>query len=345
MRAHSSRDSPSHQLPEPSDIAAAAVRLRPHLAPTPLEAIPTLNGSGSRPRRDGTRFLRPRRDGTRYLKLEQTLPTHSFKIRGALNALLAEEDSARESGVVSASSGNHAQALARAAAQLGIRARIHMPANTPQRKQRGVARFGAEAITTARDFDEAEAQARDDARRSGARYLSAYNDRLVIAGAGTIGRELLAQCPQLARVVIPTGGGGLLGGIALAIKSACPRITVVGVNARAAPAMHNALSGQQLPHAPETLADALAGDIEAASLTLPLARRYVDEILLVSEAEIAAALRFSLFELGWLAEGGAVVGLAACLSGAIPDDEQPTAIIISGSNIDRDRLRATLQDD
>lgn len=203
-------------------------------------------------------------------------------------------------------------------------------------------RLGADVIAQAVDFDEAERDAHADCEMNDDLYISAYNDPGVISGAGTAGLEMLAQLPELARVVVPTSGGGLLGGIALAIKSERPEIEVIGVNALSCPAMYNELNGADLPHADYTLADALVGSIEDGSLTLPLARRYVDDILLVTEEEIAAAIRWLCFEGGWLAEGGAVVGLAACLSGAIPDDGRPTAIVISGGNIDSDQLRAIL---
>lgn len=313
------------ELPTLADIQAAEARLRPLLPASPLEAAPAL-GAG----------------GERYLKLETALPTRSFKIRGALNALLLAEDTAREHGVVSASSGNHAQALAYAAARIGASARIYMAASASARKQDRVRRLGAEVIAEAADFDEAERRARADSATSGALFVSAYNDFDVISGAGTAGLEMLAQRPELARVVIPTSGGGLLGGIALAVKSARPEIEVIAVNARACPAMYNELKSADLAHAEETLADALVGSIEDGSYTLPLARRNVDDILLVSEEEIAAAIRWLCFEQGQVAEGGAVVGLAACLSGQIPDDGRPTAIVISGANIDGEVLREIL---
>ena len=311
------------KLPTLADVHAAEERLRPLLPFSPLDAAPAL-GAG------------------RYLKLEPALPTHSFKIRGALNATFTQESVARSRGIVSASSGNHAQAIAYAAAQLGVSARLHMASYTTQRKQQAVERLGAEVIAQAVDFDAAERDAHADSVTSGALYISAYNDFGVIAGAGTIGRELLTQLPELARVVVPTSGGGLLGGIALAIKSERPDVEVIGVNALSCPAMYNELKGTDLPHVEGTLADALVGSIENGSFTLPLARRYVDEILLVTEEEIAAAIRWLCFEQGWLAEGGAVVGLAACLNGAIADDGRPTAIVISGNNIDGTQLREIL---
>lgn len=311
------------RLPAAADIAEAEARLRPLLPHSPLEPAPALGKA-------------------RYLKLEQALPTHSFKIRGALYALLRQQTTAKARGVVSASSGNHSRALAYAAGRIGAPARLHMAASTTRRKQRATRQLGAEVIASAADFDEAERQARQDSQTSGALYVSAYNDFGVICGAGTAGLELLAQLPGLARAIVPTSGGGLLGGIALALKSARPQIEVIGVNARSCPAMYNELNGAALPHISPTLADALVGSIEDGAYTLPLARRYVDDLLLVSEEDIAAAIRWLCLEQGWLAEGGAAVGVAACLSGQIPDDGKPTAIVISGGNIDGEQLRDIL---
>ena len=321
--------------PTLADVQDAAARLRPLLHPSPLEAARAADPQIGTSRPQDAATL----GSERYLKLESALPTHSFKIRGALNAMMLQEETAKARGVVSASSGNHAQALAYAAGRIGAAVRLYMAAYTTAGKQEAVRRLGAAVSADAADFDAAELQARADSETSGALYISAYNDFGVISGAGTAGLEMLEQLPELARVVVPTSGGGLLGGIALAVKSLRPEIEVIGVNARSCPAMHNELKGTDLPHIDGTLADALVGSIEDGSYTLPLARRYVDDILLVSEAEIAAAIRWLCFEGGWLAEGGAVVGLAACLSGQIPDDGVPTAIVISGGNIDSQQLR------
>lgn len=304
------------------DIFRARQRLRPYLTSTPLEAAPEL----------GQGFL---------LKLEQVNPTHSFKVRGALNAILSLDDKARERGIVTASSGNHAQALAYAAHLFGLHARIVMPRHTPLRKVNGTRRFGAEVILHGDFYDDAEWHARQLELEEGRTFISPYNDARVIAGAGTCGLELLEQAPDLARAIVPVGGGGLIAGIATALHTLNPAIEVIGVNSLAAPAMYNAFYGTRYPQIADTLAEALSGEIEG-TLTIELCRQHVSRIVLVDEAEIAAAMRWLLHEQGWLAEGGAAVGVAAVLGGKIPRDNRPTAIVLTGSNLDPETLEGVL---
>lgn len=308
-------------LPTASDIARARERLRPYLSVTPVEEA------------FGSPGL--------WLKLENANQTHSFKCRGALNAMLALDDAARARGVVAASSGNHAQGVALAARLLGVQALIVMPEGASRRKVAGVRRLGAEPVLFGETYDEAEEEAHRLCRERGATWLSPYNDPDVIAGGGTVGLEILEQVPQVGRIVAPVGGGGLISGIALAAKSVRPDIEIVGVNALASPDMYNEF--YQLEHAldHETLADALPGAIEAGSITRDLVQHWVDRIVLVSEDDIRRAMQFMVFEQGWIAEGGGVVGLAAVENGGIELD-RPTVIVISGGNVDADTLRDVL---
>ena len=304
-----------------ADIVRAQHRLRPHLQPTALEPAPDLGGNV-------------------WLKLENSNRTHSFKVRGALNAILSLSDDERKQGIVAASSGNHAAALAYAAQLTGASAQILMPRTTPQKKVKNVGRYGAEAVLFGDNYDEAEAEALRRAAEGGT-WVSPYNDARVIAGAGTIGLEILEQLPQVERVVVPVSGGGLIAGIAAAVKQLDPAIEVVGVNAKSAPAMYNAFYEAAHPQVWDTLADALSGDIEAGSITLPISQRYVDRIVLVSEAEIAAAMRFMLAA-GWVVEGGGAVAVAALLHGVVPADGPATALVVSGGNVDLAVLRRVL---
>ncbi len=305
------------------DILAAHQRLRPFLPMTPLE--PTAD-------------LAPQT----WLKLEIVNPTHSFKIRGALNAILSLNAAEKQHGIIAASSGNHAQGVAYAAYQHNLPARIYMPQHTPQRKIQGVKRFGAEAILFGAVYDDAEAEAKRVAQHNNLPFISPYNDARVIAGAGTIGLEILTQLPTTARVIVPVSGGGLISGIASAIKATHPDITIIGVNALSAPAMYNRFYNAQHPEQPETLAEALSGDIEAGAITIPIVKSLVDEIVLVSEAHIAAAMRWMLETQGWLVEGGGAVGVAAVLHGIIPVDDRPTVIVVSGSNVDLTTIQRVL---
>lgn len=304
------------------DIVRAQHRLRPLLQATALEAAPELGDNV-------------------WLKLENCNQTHSFKIRGALNAILSLSADERGRGIIAASSGNHAAAVAYAAQLTGASAQIVMPRTTPQKKVKNVQRYGAEAVLFGDNYDLAEAEA---LRRvaQGRTWVSPYNDASVIAGAGTIGLEILEQLPQVERVVVPVSGGGLIAGIAAAVKQINPAIEVIGVNAQSAPAMYSAFYEAARPQVWDTLADALSGDIEAGSITLPISQRYVDKIVLVSEAEIAAAMRFMLEVAGWVVEGGGAVAVAALLHEVVPADGRATALVVSGGNVDLAVLRGVL---
>lgn len=299
-----------------ADIQRAHERLQAHLTPTPLVPAPALGAHA-------------------WLKLENQNLTGAFKIRGALNAVLSLSDGARAQGVVAASSGNHAGALAYACHLAGVTLKLVVPSHTPQAKLNNIRRWGADVDTTSANYDEAEARARRIEADEGRAFISPYNDAWVIAGAGTIGLEIVAQLPDVGRVVVCVGGGGLVSGVGTAIKALRPSCEVVGVCAESAPAMYNHMHNARLPENWETLAEALSGDIEAGSLTLAIAPRVVDRLLLASEAHIAQAMRFLQEACGQIAEGGGSVGVAACLAGALLLDSTPTAIIVSGGNVDR----------
>lgn len=305
------------------DLLRARHRLAQYLRPTPLEAAPGL-GQGV------------------WLKLECVNQTRSFKVRGALNALLSLDDAERQRGIVTASSGNHAQGIAYAAHVLGLRARILMPQHTPRRKVDGVLRYGGEAILFGATYDEAEAEARRQECSEGYTFISPYNDVRVIAGGGTVGLEILDELTSVERVIVPAGGGGLISGIGLALKSANPQIEVIGAGSVATPAVYNAVHGTAYPQQWDTLAEALSGEIEVGSITIPLARQVVDRVVQVEEDSIAEAMRWLLFRQGWVVEGGAAVGVAALLCGAVERDERPTAVVATGGNVDEETLRRVL---
>jgi threonine dehydratase len=312
--------------PEPltlADIALARYRLAPYLTPTPVEAAPGLGECV-------------------WLKLENVNQTHSFKIRGALNAMLALDDAARARGIIAASSGNHAQGIACAARLLGVQARIVMSVHTVRRKIDGVRRWGGEPILYGEGYTEAEHEARRQQHADGLTYISPYNDAQVIAGQGTIGLEILDALPDVERVIVPVGGGGLISGIALAIKSLKPSVEVIGVNPLLAPTMYNIYHDSDLPDLAYSIADALPGDIEADSITLPLTKRYVDDMKLTSEDEIKHAMRWLVETQGWLVEGGGAVGAALLLAGHLPDDGKRTCVVISGGNVDAALIKQLL---
>ena len=305
-----------------ADIQRAQDRIGPYLTPSMLEIAPEL-GAGV------------------YLKLENTNPTHSFKIRGALNAALALDEETRNRGVVTASSGNHAQALAYAAHVTQTEATILVPEHTPQRKMDGVRRYGIEPTPFGATYDETEAEALRRGQ-AGLTFISAYNHPDIIAGAGTVGLEILSQATAVDRVIVPVSGGGLISGVALALKASNPNIEVIGVNAVSAPSMYNHYYGAEHIEVWDTLAEALSGAIEAGSLTLDIVTAHVDQIVMVSEAQIARAMRWMIDAQGWIVEGGGAVGAAALLDGVIAPTEGLTVVVVSGGNVGGDTIRRIL---
>jgi threonine dehydratase len=270
-----------------------------------------------------------------YLKLENLQMTGSFKERGALNriAMLSPEQSAR--GVIAASAGNHAQGVAYHATKRGIRALIVMPLTTPLVKVTATRDFGAEVLLHGANYDEACAEAVRLCDEQHFTFIHPFDDPAVMAGQGVIGLELLEQVPQLEAVVVPIGGGGLIGGVACAIKESRPNIRVVGVQTARLPSMQAAIQA----HHPvtvdpaTTIADGIAVR-RAGDLTFPLVERYVDEIVTVEEDEIASAILMLLEREKTLAEGAAAAALAALLEHRTSLHGAHTAVLVGGGNID-----------
>ncbi len=271
-----------------------------------------------------------------YLKLENLQMTGSFKERGALNriALLTAEQAAR--GVVAASAGNHAQGVAYHATKRGIRSLIVMPLATPLVKVTATRGFGAEVVLYGANYDEAYVEAMRLCDEAGMTFIHPFDDVAVMAGQGTIGLEMLEQIPGLEAVVVPVGGGGLIGGIACAVKESQPRVWVVGVQTSRLASMVAACEAQH-PVTLEpatTIADGIAVR-RAGDITLPVVERYVDEIVTVDEDEIASAILMLLEREKTLAEGAGAAALAAVLQGktAIPAGTK-TGVLVGGGNID-----------
>jgi threonine dehydratase len=276
-----------------------------------------------------------------FLKLENLQMTGSFKERGALNkiAMLTPEQAAR--GVIAASAGNHAQGVAYHATRRGIRAVIVMPLTTPLVKVTATRGFGAEVVLHGGNYDEACIEATRLCEEQGMTFIHPFDDPLVIAGQGTIGLELLEQVEDLQAVVVPIGGGGLIGGIACAVKEACarkggPSVRVVGVQTSRLPSMLEAVEA----HHPVTLepATTIADGIavrRAGDLTFPVVDKYVDEIVTVDEDEIASAILTLLEREKTLAEGAGATALAALLQRRTSLAEGTrTAVLVCGGNID-----------
>lgn len=270
-----------------------------------------------------------------YLKLENLQMTGAFKERGALNriAMLTPEQAAH--GVIAASAGNHAQGVAYHATKRGIRSIIVMPLATPLVKVTATRNFGAHIVLHGANYDEANEEAKRICTEEGMTFIHPFDDPAVMAGQGTIGLELLEQVPELQAVVVPIGGGGLIGGIACAIKESRPDIRVIGVQTSRLPSMAEAVR----QHHPVTLdsATTIADGIavrRAGEVTFPVIQKYVDEIVTVDEDEIASAILVLLEREKTLAEGAGATALAALIQKKTTLKEQHTAVIVSAGNID-----------
>jgi threonine dehydratase len=270
------------------------------------------------------------------LKLENLQFTGSFKERGACNRLESMPAEERARGVITASAGNHAQAVARHGARLGVSVTVVMPEATPLVKVTATRRFGAHVILSGANYDEAATLAASIGAERGLVYLHPFEDPWVIAGQGTVGLEILADAPELDAIIVPVGGGGLIAGIACAVKETNPRVRVLGVESRRFPSMKFALESIPPPSLPggKTIADGIAVR-RVGELTRELTKRYVDEIALVDEAEIAQAVLLLLEREKTVVEGAGAVGVAALLHHRFAGlDGKRVAVVLSGGNID-----------
>lgn len=302
------------------DIEAAQARIRDSIYLSPCVRSQTLSALAG---------------NSIYLKLDNLQMTGAFKERGALNRLLLlnAEEGAR--GVAAASAGNHAQAVAYHAARLGIRSTIVMPLNTPLVKVSQTKNFGARVILHGANYDEAFEEARRICDAESLVFVHAFDDEAVIAGQGTIGLEMLQQNPMLDAIVTPIGGGGLIGGLACAVKETNPRIRVIGVQTASLPSMKRAVeAGERVTLPPgKTIADGIAVR-RAGELTLPLVEKYVDEIVIVDEEEIAEAILLLLEREKTVAEGAGAAALAAMLHHRPQMKDRRVGVVIGGGNID-----------
>lgn len=277
-----------------------------------------------------------------FFKLENLQRTGAFKIRGATNCMAMLSAQERERGVIAASAGNHAQGVAAAAASMKVRAAIVMPEVTPWLKVHRTRALGAEVIISGRDFDEAYAAALTMAKERDLVFIHPFADERVIAGQGTIGLEILQQVPQVESLVVPVGGGGLIGGISLAVKQTRPDVRIFGVQTELAPAMQRFFK-TGAPYAVETqptIAEGIAVACPAES-TCSLVHQYVDDIVTVSEQDIAAAMLRLLEDYKLVVEGAGATGFAA-LPQLAPHLGKNTVLVISGGNADVTTLGAVI---
>lgn len=302
------------------DSFAARARITGSVRQTPVVASPVLSEATG---------------GDIRLKLEHTQITGSFKLRGATNAVLSMSEAERARGVVGVSTGNHGRGLAYAASQAGVRCIIAMSELVPQNKVDGIKAHGAEVRIIGRSQDDAQVEV-DKLVADGMVMLPPFDHRDIIAGQSTLALEMLEQAPDLDTVLVPLSGGGLISGVGMVMKAANPAIRVVGISMERGAAMYECLRAGKPIIVPElpTLADSLGGGIGMDNqYTFAMTRDLVDELVLVSETEIAQAIRHAYWQERQIIEGSGSVGIAALLAGKI-DKPRRCMVLISGQNID-----------
>ena len=305
--------------PTYDDVAAARDRIESIALVTPVSPSPSLSHASGR---------------TVWIKAENLQRTGSFKVRGAANALSRLDADQRASGVVAASAGNHAQGVALAAREVGVKATVFMPAAAAIPKIAATRGYDAEVVLTGADLGEAVDAALAHAEETGARFIHPYDDPDIIAGQGTLGLELIEQLPRIATVVLPIGGGGLIGGSALAIKHRAPDTRVVGVHVEAVPtyaASRRAGAPVTVDVAP-TVADGIAVG-RPSRIAFELIEAHVDDIVTVPDDEATRAVTLLLERSKLLVEPSGAVTAAALMSGLVPGDGS-VAVVLSGGNID-----------
>lgn len=312
-----------------AEVEAADTRIRPYARETPLEHSPVLSKAWG---------------AEVYLKLENTQVTGSFKVRGAVNRLLAAPVSQRALGVVAASTGNHGAAVAYAMSRLRVPGTVFVPEGASSAKLAAIRAWGAEVRTQGGDPLEAELAARRYAEAKGLIYISPYNDRYVVAGQGTIGAELARQIERVDALFVSVGGGGLVAGVAGFLKESGREPVVIGCSPTNSKVMYESVQAGRvldLPSEP-TLSDGTAGGVEADALTFPLCRTLVDRWALVEEPDIAEGIRQAIDDAHQLVEGAGGVALAAarCMAGEFPGGN--IVVVLCGANISSATLRQIL---
>jgi threonine dehydratase len=311
-----------------ADVLAARERIAPHVHETPLVQSTRLGA-----RAGGIRL---------HLKCECMQRTGSFKARGALNAMLQLSPAERARGVVTVSAGNHAQALAWASSKVGAQCVTVMPEGASRYKIEATQGYGGTVEVAHGERKNAFDRARQIADE-GRVLVHPFEDDRVAAGQGTVGLEVLDRLPDVGAVIIPIGGGGLIAGMAMAIKSTRPDVKIIGVEPEGAPTMRASLdAGSPQQISPRTVADGLAAPM-VGEMTLDVVRRYVDDVVVLTDEEIVAALRDILAFTKILVEPAGAASVAALTSGKVRFDQGTKVVaVLSGGNVDLDRLRSLL---
>ncbi len=313
-------------LPE---IFSAEKRIRTHVLQTPLiHSLP----------------LSARTGADVHLKMESEQHTNSFKARGAMNKVLSLTGEERSRGVVTASTGNHAQGVARACMIAGCAGTIYLPRQVDPSKAEAIGRYPVDLVFHEGDALETELHAKQQAEVLDRVWVSPYNDPQIIGGQGTIGIELSRQLPSIDDVFVTVGGGGLIGGIAVYLKAYMPGTRIIGCQPERSAAMYHCVRAGRIVSTEhgETLSDGSAGDVEPGSITFPLCRDLVDDYILVSEEEIGEAIRFMVEAHHKIVEGAAAVAVAALLRRKDAFRGRTVAIVICGANIAASTLAGVL---
>ena len=289
-------------------------------------------------------FLSDLCSGEVFLKLENLQVTNSFKVRGAVNKLLNLSRREKSLGIITASAGNHGQAVAYAAQKLGFPAKIVVPKTTPHVKVNGIKKYGADLVLFGENYDEAEQHAKDLAKKDGCAFISPYDDKLIIAGHGTAGLEIVEALPNVETVIVPVGGGGLISGVSIAVKSINPNAELVGVQSEASPVMYESLKAGKIvsPRKTKTIAEGLSGGIEKGSLTFEIARTCIDRMLLVKEATIRRAVYLLWTLEKQRAEGSGAAAIAPILEDNSLFKGKTVVCVITGGNIDDELFKDIL---
>lgn len=306
------------------------------------EAATELQGEVVRTPFSHSRKLSERADAELSFKFENLQFTGSFKDRGALVKLRSLDREQRERGVIAMSAGNHAQAVAYRASQLGIPATIVMPLHTPNVKVERTRQFGAEVVLEGKDLAEAGDVAEEIVEERGLTLIHPYDDERIIAGQGTVALEVLEADPDLQSLVVPVGGGGLIAGIATAARGMRPDIEVVGVQAARYPSMRQALDGESIQCGHSTIAEGIAVK-RPGEITLPIVRDLVDDVLLVEEADLEKSVQLMLEQEKTVAEGAGAAGLACVLEHGERFRGRKVGVVISGGNADLLNLSSIIE--
>lgn len=316
-----------HSVPSVADIRGAAARIRGRVLHAPLRSLSLLNNS----------------DADVRAKLEISQPTGSYKIRGAFNAVLRliEEHGDARPPVVTASAGNHGRALALATCEAGLPLIVYVPETAPRAKVDAIRASGAE-LRPCKDYDEAERAAKEHGARGDALFISPYSHPDVIAGAGTVGLEILEDWPDVDVIVVPVGGGGLISGIALAVHGHARSTQVVGVEVETSSPFTAGLAAGRIVSidVKPSLADGLVGNLDPDTVTFDIVRQHVARIAVVTEEELRQAIVALSSQEGLTVEGAGAVGVAALMAGKIDIQGKRVAVVVSGANIDPEKLSA-----